>query len=96
MPYIDAEGRGKFEEDLKNLSQNIMSVGEMNYCITMLISNFVDDVHKVEGKVSYHHYNQLIGVIECAKLELYRRLVTPYEDIKITDNGDVYGSSNGD
>ena len=58
MPYIDAEGRGKIEEDLKNLSQNIMSVGEMNYCITMLISNFVDDVHKVEGKVSYHHYNQ--------------------------------------
>ena len=44
----------------------------------------------------YYHYNQLIGVLECAKLELYRRLVTPYEDIKITDNGDVYGSSNGD
>ena len=52
MPYIDAEDRDKFEEDLKNLSQNIMSIGEMNYCITMLISNFVEGVHKVDGKVS--------------------------------------------
>ncbi len=90
MPYIDAESRCKFEEDLKNLSQNIMSVGEMNYCITILIAKFLEDITEVEGKVSYHHYNQLIGVLECAKLELYRRLVAPYEDIKITDNGDVY------
>jgi hypothetical protein len=91
MPYINSQDREKFEEDLKNLSQNIISIGEMNYCISLLISNFIDDVHNVEGKVSYHHYNELIGVLECAKLELYRRLVAPYEDIKITDNGDVYG-----
>jgi hypothetical protein len=90
MPYIDKEARDKFEEDLNHLSQNIHTMGEMNYCVTMLISNFVEDINKVEGKVGYHHYNQLIGVLECAKLELYRRLVTPYEDIKIADNGDVY------
>ena len=90
MPYIDKEARDKFEEDLNYLSQNILSVGDMNYCISTLISNFLEDIDKVEGKVGYYHYNQLIGVLECAKLELYRRLVTPYEDIKITDNGDVY------
>ena len=90
MPYIDKEARDKFEEDLNHLSQNILSVGDMNYCISTLISNFLEDIAKVEGKVGYYHYNQLIGVLECAKLELYRRLVTPYEDIKITDNGDVY------
>ncbi len=78
MPYINSQDREKFEEDLKNLSQNIISIGEMNYCISLLISNFIDDVHNVEGKVSYHHYNELIGVLEFAKLELYRRLVAPY------------------
>lgn len=90
MPYINNKDRDKFEENLNHLSQNIHSVGDMNYCISTLISNFLEDIAKVEGKVSYHHYNQLIGVLECAKLELYRRLVVPYEDIKLTDNGDVY------
>ena len=32
----------------------------------------------------------LIGVLECAKLELYRRVAAPYEDDKIDENGDVY------
>jgi hypothetical protein len=33
-------------------------------------------------------------VLECAKLELYRRIVAAYEDEKIADpeNGDVYTS----
>jgi hypothetical protein len=32
----------------------------------------------------------MIGALECAKLELYRRLASPYEDLKIADNGDIY------
>jgi len=31
-----------------------------------------------------------IGALECAKLELYRRVAAPYEDTKIAENGDVY------
>jgi hypothetical protein len=34
----------------------------------------------------------MIGVLECAKLELYRRVAAPYEDAKCEDNGDVYDS----
>lgn len=30
------------------------------------------------------------GAFECAKLELYIRIIRPYEDQKIHDNGDVY------
>lgn len=30
------------------------------------------------------------GAIECAKLEFVRRVVSPYEDQKILENGDVY------
>ena len=29
-------------------------------------------------------------MLECAKLELYRRVAAPYEDEKIDQNGDVY------
>jgi len=39
----------------------------------------------------YTTYNEVVGVLECAKLEMYRRAVAPYEDEKIAENGDVYG-----
>jgi len=31
-----------------------------------------------------------VGVLECAKMELYRRVAAPYEDKKKEENGDVY------
>lgn len=39
---------------------------------------------------SYQTYNDMLGALECAKLELYRRKISPYEDTKIELNGDVY------
>ena len=30
------------------------------------------------------------GVLECAKLELYRRIAAPYEDDRLTEHGEVY------
>jgi hypothetical protein len=33
--------------------------------------------------------NDIIGVLEAAKTEFYRRIIAPYEDIKIQDNGDM-------
>lgn len=32
----------------------------------------------------------VIGTIECVKLEFYRRVVAPYEDKKAEQNGDAY------
>jgi hypothetical protein len=61
------------------------NVGELNYTITNATLNFLD---KTEGR--YADYNAAIGVLECAKLELYRRMVAPYEDHKCMVNGDVY------
>lgn len=33
--------------------------------------------------------NDCIGACEGAKLEFYRRVASPYEDVKIKQNGDV-------
>jgi hypothetical protein len=41
-------------------------------------------------RVGYAEINEVVGVLECCKLELYRRLAAPYEDTKIKENGDVY------
>jgi hypothetical protein len=39
---------------------------------------------------NYQRLNDALGALEGAKLEFYRRVVVPYEDWKMTENGDVY------
>lgn len=89
MPYITMEARKKFYtksitgiDDLITLCE---SPGELNYLITVLLQEYI---HK--NGVSYTTLNEVIGVLECAKLELYRRTLAPYEDIKQQENGEVY------
>lgn len=83
MPYINADARGRLDRGGKPETP-----GELNYAITRL----VDDYLIGRGRVRYAHLNEAIGVLECAKLELYRRVVAPYEDGKIAQAGEVYRS----
>jgi hypothetical protein len=86
MPYIKYERR----EELKGVIQLFirhamsLSVGDVNYLITKLVR-----IWSTQSGIDYAQINQAIGVLECAKLELYRRLASPYEDEKIKLNGDV-------
>lgn len=86
MPYI-SEGDRK---DLEPLTMRIESVyvdspGILNFIVTKTLMQY----EKCNG-INYKTYNDMVGVLECAKLELYRRMVVPYEDNKIAENGDVY------
>lgn len=81
MPYIPQDKRELIDEG----PGYITNAGEFNYYISSLINNYIS----YNGK-SYALINEMIGVLECAKLELYRRVAAPYEDIKIQQNGDVY------
>jgi len=57
----------------------------LNYVFTQVITEYLDN----NGE-SYQTINDIVGALECCKLELYRRIVAPYEDQKIKENGDVY------
>lgn len=61
-----------------------MNAGVLNYMFTAMALVYID------RDESYQAYNDVIGALEAAKLELYRRRVAPYEDKKIEENGDVY------
>ena len=63
--------------------------GDLNYTITRLCDAYIC----ARGGASYTLLNEVIGVLECAKLELYRRIAAPYEDKKLQANGDVYASA---
>jgi hypothetical protein len=85
MPYIKQEDRANFEAFVGLLqAQDIRTAGELNYLITMIAHKYLNS--KPE---SYQMYNDAIGALEGAKLELYRRHVSEYEDVKIKENGDV-------
>ena len=85
MPYIEQGRRGDLDLAMTLLMQEKeLTNGDLNYIITRLLHNQL----KLHG-TNYERFNGLTGVLECAKLELYRRVVGPYEDIKIKENGDV-------
>lgn len=80
MPYISERGR----QFLQETGDYPTSPGELNYLITKLVDFYLSK------EVNYTSINEVIGVLECAKLELYRRIAAPYEDKKLAQNGDVY------
>ena len=80
MPYIQQSRREEITD-----SSLVETAGELNWLLTILINDYINK----HGK-SYQTLNEVIGVLECAKLELYRRVVSPYEEIKMQQNGDVY------
>lgn len=83
MPYIKQEDRSL----VNPLSaRDADTAGELNYQITKLCDRFIR-----RNGVTYSNLNLVIGALECAKLELYRRVLTPYEECKLNENGDVYG-----
>lgn len=83
MPYIKEEDRKIFDDGIKALGLRINKPGELNYVISSLCHYYL------KGDVCYSKINETIGVLECAKLEAYRRIAAPYEDHKVVENGDL-------
>jgi len=84
MPYIKIKDRPKLDYHIEGLGNAIETQGDLNYTITRLCKLYV----KTKGQ-KYSSYNDIIGALECAKLEFYRRDIVLYEDKKIIENGDV-------
>lgn len=85
MPYIKKANKVNFYTDVYP-----MSVGELNYVITKICHNYLLTSGDLGyGELKYKNLNEVIGVLECAKQELYRQVVAPYEDIKKKENGNI-------
>ncbi|TGD70641.1 hypothetical protein E4634_20915 [Mangrovimicrobium sediminis] len=81
MPYVSKDAREKLET-----SKYPESPGELNYMITRMVDEYLVS----KGGLRYTNINEVIGALECVKLELYRRIAAPYEDKKKEETGDVY------
>jgi len=85
MPYIDKKAREKFV-DLQMIGLKCDSVGELNYCLTMICKGYLSQ----QGIIRYVKINDIVGALECAKAEFYAKVARPYEEIKEKENGSVY------
>lgn len=80
MPYVELGVRASLNE-----GRVPSKPGELNYAMSQLIKGFL-----AENGRSYTSFNAVAGVLSCLSMEVYRRLTAPYEDSKMSDNGDVW------
>jgi hypothetical protein len=90
MPYIPQTRRDEIHNELLDdqtggITWTPQNAGDLNFLVTCFIDNYI-----LEHGVRYANVNEMIGALECCKLELYRILIAPYEDVKIAENGGVY------
>ncbi|MFZ0216458.1 MAG: hypothetical protein WAM30_11040 [Candidatus Dormiibacterota bacterium] len=87
MPYINQEQRPALDACVEALVTEIEKLppeqrdGAFNYATTRALKQLYP--------LSYFNLNRAMGVLSCIQTELYRRVVAPYEDTKIAENGDV-------
>lgn len=81
MPYIKQGGRSEIDRRARMAATS----GELNYAITKLCKYWF----QYHGE-DYQAINDVLGALEGAKLEFYRRVAVPFEEKKIKENGDVY------
>ena len=89
MPYVREHDRKVLDDEILKLLARLRRLGHdgmegrLNYVITMLLTG------TMPAGFGYKHINRAIGILGCVQQEFYRRLVAPYEDKKIEENGDL-------
>lgn len=81
MPYVNQESRFRLRQVQEVVPE---SAADLNYCFTKLIKNYLSGTMQ-----NYQHYNDVMGALEGCKLEIYRRQIAEYENLKREENGDV-------
>lgn len=93
MPYIPQARR-----DLLGLEGMASEPGDLAYVVyrealsTLGIDPVTGFLRPGKKAPTFAQYAAVLGAIEGAKLEIYRRLVAKYEDLKIDQNGDLPGA----
>jgi len=82
MPYIKQDKRQYLELILELMhDKNIKADGDLNYILFAYCKKYIDP--------SYNNYKNFCGELHQCATEIERRLMAPYEDKKILENGDV-------
>ena len=87
MPYIAKSEKGKVGKGLLALHlSELTNAGALKLCDS---PDTISQKYISQNNESYQTYNDIVGVLDFAKMELYLRLILDYEDKKMTQNKDV-------
>jgi hypothetical protein len=82
MPYVDPDSRADLDPNPVCAAE---TPGDLNYQFTVLALDYLNT-----HAASYRTINDVLGALEGAKQEFYRRVAVPYEQQAIARNGDLY------
>ena len=92
MPYIKQEQRNGFDTELLDLIDRVLDHpqeerdGILNYLISNLVATGINPEFE---DWRYKDIARAVAVFECAKMEFYRRVAAPKENVAIEQNGDI-------
>ncbi|KKK89467.1 hypothetical protein LCGC14_2732800 [marine sediment metagenome] len=86
MPYIEKQRKAELKPLLDKI--NLAGSGELTYAVSILMMNFLKRTSP--HLLTFSILNSCIGAVERATDEFKRRILDPYEQQKIRDNGDIY------
>lgn len=92
MPYIKQEFRDELYPLIDALAQKINEINQKNPAQTrdgLLNFSVTEIMNECFPDARYTDFNEIIGFLECCKLEYYRKKIGPYEDLKEQENGAV-------
>jgi hypothetical protein len=88
MPYIKKEKRAILDPAVEGLVEAFGKLddtgfaGNLNYVVSKLFKTLYP-------APDYQRFNDMVGALECCKLELYRKRIAPYEELKERENGPI-------
>jgi len=88
MPYIKLERRIHMDAPLVGVDALIENAGDLTYVICRLTRSLASKLGD-----NFDAQNSAWGAVNAASAEYYRRVIGPYEDTKIIENGDVFGTA---
>jgi hypothetical protein len=85
MPYTKEEDREPQYSPIELLAKEIKVKGDLNHAICELTALVILE----NGGMGYTNVSEWVDAVNGARKEMERRLLGPYEDVKIIENGDV-------
>jgi len=82
MPYVVQEVRPELDKIVRLMQEKgVQADGDLNYILFAFCKRIIEP--------SYNNYKNYCGELRQCATEIERRILAPYEDEKIKENGDV-------
>ena len=81
MPYVKKDRRADLDISVRSLGNTLKVDGDLNYILFAYAKRHIEP--------GYQNYRNFLGELNEAVAEIRRRLLVPYENEKISENGDI-------